>query len=183
MRLELHQVRLEKAMNVYYPNIKKIGLKDTLDTISYPTKGLYKCRIIFDSVIRKIEFIPYIRREINSLKLVETKIESRTYKLEDRSEFELAFSQRTNCDDVLLVKNGLLTDTSYCNIALYDGENWYTPVKPLLYGVNREQLIKENQLIEKEIKLEELVNFQQICLFNAMLEFGELIFDVSSIYP
>jgi 4-amino-4-deoxychorismate lyase len=182
-RLELHQARLERAMNAYYPNKTIIDLKEILENSGYPTNGLYKCRIIFDSEVRKIEFSSYIRRDIQSLKLIETEIESRNYKLEDRREFELAFSLRNNCDDVLLVKNGLLTDTSYCNIALYDGDNWYTPLIPLLYGVNREQLINDKKLIEKKIKPNELVNFQQICLFNAMLEFGELMFDVSSICP
>jgi 4-amino-4-deoxychorismate lyase len=182
-RLELHQARLERAMDAYYPNKTIINLKEILENSGYPTNGLYKCRIIFDSEVRKIEFSSYIRRDIQSLKLIETEIESRTYKLEDRGEFELAFSLRNNCDDVLFVKNGLLTDTSYCNIALYDGDNWYTPLIPLLYGVNREQLINDKKLIEKKIKPNELVNFQQICLFNAMLEFGELMFDVSSICP
>jgi len=182
-RLELHQARLERAMDAYYPNKTIINLKEILENSGYPTNGLYKCRIIFDSEVRKIEFSSYIRRDIQSLKLIETEIESRTYKLEDRGEFELAFSLRNNCDDVLFVKNGLLTDTSYCNIALYDGDNWYTPLIPLLYGVNREQLINDKKLIEKKIKPNELVNFQQICLFNAMLEFSELMFDVSSICP
>jgi len=37
-------------------------------------------------------------------------------------------------------------------------------------------------LIEKDLKPAELVNFQYVCLFNAMIEFGELNLKVSDIY-
>ena len=180
-RLQLHQARLQKAMACFYPNKKEIDLAESLRNTDFPTQGLFKCRVVYDSEIRQVEFAPYNKREIRSLKLVETDMESHAYKLEDRNEFNAAFAKRGDCDDVLLVKNGLLTDTSYCNIALYDGENWYTPRIPLLYGVNRTQLLEEGKLIEKDIKPVELLNFRYISLFNAMIEFGELKLEVASI--
>ena len=180
-RLELHQARLQKAMEDFYPNEKVINLADSLKQASFPTDGLFKCRVVYDSAIRQIEFAPYVRREIHSLRLVETELESFHYKLEDRSGFNVAFAQRGDCDDVLLVKNGFLTDSSYANIALFDCENWYTPRVPLLFGVNRAQLLLEGKLIEKDIKPTELMNFQYISLFNAMIEFEEVKLEISSI--
>ncbi len=182
-RLEWHQARLEKALAEFYPNVPVFDLSEMLLQSSYPVVGLFKCRVVFDSEIRKIEFVPYQCREIRSLKLVETDIESRKYKFEDRTEFNTAFEQRGACDDILLVKNGFLTDTSYCNIALYDGTNWFTPHIPLLYGVNRAQLLAECKLIEKDVKTAELMNFQSVCLFNALIEFGDLKLEISSICP
>ena len=179
--IELHQLRLQKAMADFYPNEKVINLAESLNQSSFSHEGLFKCRVVYDSEIRQIEFIPYIRREIKSLRLIETDIESRFYKLENRSEFVAAFGLRGNCDDVLLVKNGLLTDTSYCNIALSDGENWYTPRIPLLYGVNRAKLIADGKLKEKDIKQTEFVNFQNISLFNAMIDFKDIILKTSII--
>lgn len=182
-RLEWHQVRLEKALEEFYPNVPVFDLSEMLLQSSFPVVGLFKCRVVFDSEIRKIEFVPYQRREIRTLKLMETNIESRKYKFEDRTEFNTAFEQRGTCHDILLVKNGFLTDTSYCNIALYDGTNWFTPSIPLLYGVNRAQLLAEGKLIEKDIKTAELMNFQSVCLFNALIEFGDLKLEISSICP
>jgi len=181
-RLELHQVRLQKALEESYPNVKVIELAESLKNTYFPTEGLFKCRVVYDSEIRLIEFAPYIRREIRSLKLVETKLKSRAYKLEDRSGLNAAFAQRDDCDDVLLVRDGLLMDTSYCNIALYDGENWFTPGIPLVYGVNRAELLAEGKLIEKDIAVDELKNYRQIALFNAMIEFGELVLDIGKIF-
>jgi len=182
-RLQLHQQRVNKAFEAFYPIDEPVNVVETLFQTVFPQKGLYKCRLVYDSQVQSLDIAPYVRREISSLKLVETTQESLPYKQEDRTEFNAAFAQRGGCDDVLLVKDGLLTDTSYCNIALYDGENWYTPRTPLLYGVNRMQLLSEGKLLEKDIKASELMNFQYISLFNAMIEFGELQLDVSAIIP
>ena len=182
-RLQLHQQRVNRAFEAFYPTREPIDVVETLFQTVFPQEGVYKCRLVYDSDLQSLDIAPYVRREIRSLKLVETTQESLPYKQEDRTEFNAAFAQRGGCDDVLLVKDGLLTDTSYCNIALYDGENWYTPRTPLLYGVNRMQLLSEGKLLEKDIKASELMNFQYIRLFNAMIEFGELQLDVSAITP
>jgi len=180
-RLELHQERMGKAMLDYYPSYRIIDLDQSLSKTSFPIKGLYKCRIVYDFEIRKIEFTPYIKREIHTLRLVETGMETYPYKPEDRSELNAAYSLRGDCDEIILVKNGLLTDTSFSNIAFFDGVNWLTPRVPLIYGVNRTQLVERGILIEKDIPVSGLVNFQRVSLFNAMNEFGSIELDISSI--
>jgi len=180
-RLELHQERMRKAMLDYYPKDKIIDLVESLRKIVFSTEGTFKCRIVYDFEIRKIEFIPYVRREIHSLRLVETDMEPRPYKLEDRTQLNAAYSLRGDCDEIILVKNGLLTDTSFSNIALFDGFQWFTPRIPLIYGVNRTQLVENEILIEKDIAVSELLNFQRVSLFNAMNEFGSIELDISSI--
>ena len=177
-RLPLHQQRVNKAFEAFYPGCKPVDVVEALLQTAFPQEGVCKCRLVYDSDLQSLDIVPYVRREIRSLKLVETTQESLPYKREDRTEFNAAFAQRGGCDDVLLVKDGFLTDTSYCDIALYDGEKWYTPRTPLLYGVNRMQLLSEAKLIERDISVSELMNFQYISLFNALIEFGELQFDV-----
>jgi len=180
-RLDLHQERLLKAMKDCYPKAKVIDLMSVLMRTSFPAEGSYKCRVVYDSEIREIEFKPYVKREIHSLKLVETQMESVTYKKEDRSLLNAAFALRGDCDDVIMVKDGLLTDTSFTNIALFDGLHWITPLVPLIYGVNRTQLVREGLLTEKDINSADLVNFKRVSLFNAMNEFGSIELDILSI--
>ena len=180
-RLELHQERIRKAMNDFYPGYKTIDLIESLNRTSFPSEGLFKCRVTYDSGIRNIEYNSYIRPEIHTLQLVVTKMESTPYKKENRSELNAAFAFRKNCDDIILVKNELLTDTSFTNIALFDGVNWCTPRAPLIYGVNRSQLVNQKILVEKDILSSELVNFKRVSLFNAMNEFGSIELDISTI--
>jgi 4-amino-4-deoxychorismate lyase len=181
-RLKLHQERVNNAFAAGYPDEDILSLFEIINQSVIPQSGIYKCRIVYDSDLISFEIAPYVRREIKSLRMVDTDMESYLYKQEDRTLFNEAFAKRGECDDVLLVKNGLLTDTSYSNIALYDGTNWFTPRIPLLYGVNRAELLESGKLIEKDIAATELKNYKQIALFNAMIEFGELILPVEQIF-
>ncbi len=181
MRLSRHQVRLKRALFDFYPNAVVPSLHDKLSETTFPTAGLYKCRVIYDAEIRLIEFQSYVHPVIRTLQVVETTIPSLPYKMADRMDYQSAFAQKGACDDVLLVANGLITDTSYCNIALFDGKNWFTPRLPLVQGVNRAQLLEEGILIEKDINLEELMNFQKIALFNALNEFKSIQLEISAI--
>jgi 4-amino-4-deoxychorismate lyase len=180
-RLKLHQERVNRAFSACYPNEESIRIFEYLNQFAIPQDGTYKCRIVYDSDFISLDIVPYVRREIKSIRLVDTDMESYAYKLEDRTGFNEAFAMRGECDEVLLVKNGFLTDTSYSNIALYDGTNWFTPRIPLLYGVNRAELLDSGKLIEKDIAATDLKNYEQIALFNAMIEFGELILPVDRI--
>lgn len=180
-RLKLHQERVNKAFDANFQDEEPISIFEILNQYAIPQDGIYKCRIVYDADVQLVEIVPYVRREIKSLKLVVTNIETHTFKQENRTLYNEAFAQRGNCDDVLLVRNGLLTDTSYCNVALYNGENWFTPRVPLLYGVDRADLLASGKLIEKDIEVSELKDYTQIALFNAMIEFGELVLDIEKV--
>ena len=45
-----------------------------------------------------------------------------------------------------MTKNGLLTDTSYCNILLFDETDWITPSQPLIKGVRRDYLLDQKMI-------------------------------------
>lgn len=69
----------------------------------------------------------------------------------------------------LIVRRGLLTDTSIANIALFDGKDWFTPKLPLLRGTCRTALIDNGIIKEKDIRPEELSSYSFVRLFNAMI--------------
>ena len=180
-RLLYHQARMNEVRNQFFPNNDSINLTGYLNKTDFPCDGLLKCRIVYDSEIRLVEFIPYSKREIHTLKLINIDIESYPYKPENRTGYNLAFEQRADCDDVIIVRNGLLTDSSYCNIALFDGKSWITPLTPLIYGVNRAELLVNKKIQENDISVDDLKNYTQIALFNAMIEFGEIILETNKI--
>lgn len=180
-RVALHQQRMNEVQQLFYPDKNKIDLDVYLKSIDFPLVGTYKCRLIYIDKILSVEFHPYTRKEINSLKLVESNISSSKYKYEDRKLLNFAFEKRDNCDDVLIAVNGLITDTWYCNVALYDENAWFTPANPLIYGVNRSDLIANGIVVEQDIEVNTLKNYTKIRLFNAMIEFGEIEMDISSI--
>lgn len=152
---------------------------DVREIISLPedlTEAVYKCRLVYDTVVRSIEFVPYHKRPICSLKLVSVGSEFEyDHKYAGRAALNDIYAQRGDCDDVLIVRDGYVTDTSFSNIALFDGTTWYTPARPLLRGVRVASLIERGVLHEKDIHVHDLPRFHRLLLLNAMLQPGEAI--------
>ncbi len=165
--LEYHQKRCDASRKELY------GLDDTLtlkEVILPPKEGLYRCRIIYASSIQSIEYIPYIPRVIESLKVVPSSIEYHL-KYSDRSFLAILLEQHPEVDDVIIETEGYLRDTTIANIAFYDGKHWYTPTCPLLHGTMRQKLLDEGFLRTKKIRKEDLPLYTQVALMNAMIGF------------
>ncbi|PTB87918.1 hypothetical protein C9925_01030 [cyanobacterium G8-9] len=165
--LDYHQKRLNKSRKELYHTTDIIVLASV---IIPPKKGLYRCRILYAKSIQSIEYIPYIEKEIKSIKIVPSTLDYHL-KYANRDTFNKLLSTHSEADEILIEKNGYLTDTSIANIAFYDGSQWFTPSKPLLHGTMRQKLIDEGFLQIRDIKKEDLGNYTQVALTNAMLGF------------
>jgi 4-amino-4-deoxychorismate lyase len=181
-KLPLHEARLQRTRQHFFPDAPPtLPLADWLQVPAHCKTGIYKCRVIYARELLQVEFSPYTPRPIRSLKLVVDDAIDYAWKYEDRSALNHLFWQKADCDDILIVKNGRLCDSSYSNLAFYDGEAWYTPETPLLHGIQREQLLQEGRLQAVTIRVEDLKSFSQIALINAMLELGDCLVDVMNI--
>jgi len=146
---------------------------DSLNLYSYihpPGKGLYRCRILYNRQIHSIEYIPYIPKNIATLKIVPSTIEY-GFKYANRDAFNALLKKYTDVDEIIIEKDGYLTDTSMANIAFYDGVKWITPSSPLLQGTMRAKLLDKGFLHLSNIKKEDLSKYTQVALMNAMLGF------------
>ncbi|HOV99329.1 MAG TPA: aminotransferase class IV [Bacteroidota bacterium] len=178
--LDYHSYRFNHTRE-YLFNQDPVDLKDIISIPPEIDNGLYKCRIIYAQKIEKIEFIPYKKRKINSLRFIENDEIDYEYKYLNKECLEKMFLQKGKADDILIIKNKLLTDTSFSNIALFDGIKWFTPTLPLLKGTKRQSLLDRKEIFEDEIKISELKLFKKVALINAMLDIGEIEFDVENI--
>ena len=141
---------------------KLIQIPDDID------HGTYKCRILYSDIVHNIEFQKYIKRNINSLKMVYVDSIDYKYKYHDRNCFK-NLMKNTQADDILIVKNGFISDTSFSNIVFFDGSNWVSPSTYLLNGTMRKYLLDTKKIISRIIKPEDLKNFESAKLINAML--------------
>jgi 4-amino-4-deoxychorismate lyase len=174
--ISFHNQRCNEARAAVWNCKNKIDISHEVALPDDLSDGLYKCRILYSSQIEKTEFIPYQLPNIHSLQVIYDDTIEYPYKFEDRSRIEELFAKRKRCDDILIVKNGCVTDTSFCNILLYDGVNYFTPDTPLLNGTKRRQLISQRKIFEKKITLNDLMAFQKIFLVNAMIDLQDEIF-------
>jgi 4-amino-4-deoxychorismate lyase len=138
-------------------------------------QGLVKCRIVYDVHIHEITFEKYTPRKISSLKLVyDDNIEYATKRL-DRSALNALVAQKGDADEVLIVKNGLLTDISYANIVVSIDGALFTPKNCLLKGTRRQQLLDEGIVEERELTAADLKSCNYVILINAMVGLEEMI--------
>ncbi|MBA1438079.1 MAG: aminotransferase class IV [Epsilonproteobacteria bacterium] len=162
--LAYHQKRVDAAIGR--------GVLDLAAIIEPPKDQLYRCRIVYDAKDYEVQYLPYQKRQIKTLKLVFDDTLEYEKKYANREAIDHLFVQREGCDDILIVQEGYITDTSIANVAFYDGDHWLTPNKPLLRGTTRQRLLDEGKIIAKDIHYKEIKNFQKIALMNAMIDFA-----------
>jgi 4-amino-4-deoxychorismate lyase len=150
-----------------------IGLNLQIEEYIYPPSNeLLKCKLIYDaSGILDITYTPYQKKQIRSFKLVYDDTISYSKKSLNRNAIEHLYLQKDNCDEIIIVKNGLITDTSIANIAILYNDVWITPKTPLLNGTTKQRYLDNQFLKEKDITVDMLQESQEIALLNAMIEF------------
>lgn len=165
--LSYHQARCDQSRQILFGSRDRLDLSSVIDA---PKSGLYRCRILYGISLHSIEYIPYTPREISSLRIVSSDIDY-SLKYADRSALDALLLANKDVDEVIIEKNGYLTDTTIANIAFYDGTEWFTPESPLLKGTMRAKLIDEGFLKTKDIKREDLGEYTKVALMNAMIGF------------
>jgi len=172
--LEYHQMRMNRSMDELFPESPKINLERAITIPENCNSGIFKVRVLYGNSVQKIEIEPYTFRTIQSLKVVHHESIDYHLKYTDRQILQKLFAQRENYDDIIIVKNGLVTDSFAANLFFFDGETWFTPNSPLLKGTKRQLLIDQGFVFEKKIRLEDIRSYQKIGLINAMIGFEEM---------
>ncbi|MGN1253933.1 MAG: aminotransferase class IV family protein [Prevotella sp.] len=171
--LYYHQLRMELTMNRFFPLASIPSLKEEMDKKAWPSDTILKVHVEYNGQgITLVRADKYHIRTIRKLRLVTCDDIDYTYKSADRSRLEQLLHQKGDADEIIIVKNGLLTDTSYSNIALYNGAEWVTPKTPLLKGTMRQALLDKGLLVERDITPEDYQSYKKVCLINAMMPLG-----------
>ncbi len=164
LHLEYHQQRLEYSR-------KTLGLSSSLViSLEPPQTGEFRCRVLYKDIIEKVEYIPYQQKAIHSFKLIHSHIDY-DLKFEDRSALNHLFQNKEDADEIIIIKNDLITDTSIANLAFYDGQEWLTPKTPLLKGTTRQRLLDQGKIVCKDIHYKDIHRFSKIAVMNAMTDF------------
>lgn len=133
------------------------------------SQGVFKCRIVYDTEIRNVSFSPYSKRSVKSLKIVDGDNLDYSFKYEDRSQLDSLRELRDGCDDIIIVQNGFLTDTSYTNIVLENSDGLFVPDTYLLNGTMRQRLLADKIVTECPVRTCDLKYYDRIILINAMI--------------
>ena len=172
--LRFHQDRLNLVRKENFGITDEIILEETIKIPDKCHAGLFRCRITYSGNIENIEFLPHHYRQIKSLKLVEDNQIDYRYKFADRQHLERLFERRDDCDDILIVKNGCITDSFTANVIFSDGSRWWTPDTPLLAGTMRAKLLAEGKISACRITADDLDKYLFAGLINAMQDTDDM---------
>jgi 4-amino-4-deoxychorismate lyase len=170
--LDLHQQRVDKTFKKYYPLTIPFNLEAHLPKLDFEDK--YKVRVVYNNESVDIEFAEYHRLKVQSMKVVETTGLSYAFKHKERGKIEKLYELRGAADDIIIINDGKVTDSSYGNLVFWDGNKWYTPKTYLLNGVKRQFHLKYGLILEKSISAMNIKDFEKVCLINAMLDLGDV---------
>lgn len=169
MHLSDHQKRMDRTIFYFFGTHSTPDLESLLSIPDHARRGWLKCRVVYDHKVREVSWTPYQVRSISSFGLVHANDLDYSFKYADRKIFSHLITQ-AETDDIIILKNGLITDSSYANLLFRSGDQWITPAAPLLPGTQRKRLLQSGAIKEESIRARDLHHFDQIKLINAMLD-------------
>jgi 4-amino-4-deoxychorismate lyase len=179
--LPLHDERMNRSRRELYGSNDFLRLSDRIRVPETVRNKITRCRVVYTNDIHSIEFSPYDPADIKTLKTVDAGSVVYNHKYLDRTKIT-ALIDKSAADDILMIRNGFVTDASFANIVFTDGERWVTPDTPLLQGTMREFLLRNGVIKMERITISDLPLFSHFRLINAMLGFDAPLLPVSNIY-
>lgn len=174
--IEYHNQRLNQTREHFLGRKSDWDIRSLVALPDHLDEGVYKFRLVYDLDIRSYTCLPYTPKVVKKLRLLTCDQANYAFKSEDRSLLDALHAQRGEADDVLLIKQGCMTDTTYSNVAFLEGDQWFTPNTYLLNGTCRQRLLQTGVLQEAHITVENVHRFSACRPINAMLVFEETPF-------
>jgi len=161
--VEYHEKRIAKTIG------KNFNLREYI----YPINNdLLRCKVIYnEDEIIDVSYTPYSTKTIRNFQLIYDDLIEYNFKYQNREYITKLFEKKKNADEIIIIKNNFVTDTSIANIAIYLEDQWFTPKKPLLVGTTRARYLDQILIKEREISVEMLQKAEKIALLNAMIDF------------
>lgn len=179
--LAYHNKRMEQSRKDLLGIDKKMNLAEHIQIPDWIETRMYRCRVSYKYEVEKIEFFEYEFKHPKIIEVIEDTNIVYPYKFEDRSLFYQVMAENPHANDVFITHNGYLTDASFANIAFFDGKDWLTPESPLLNGTKRQYLLDKKILRLASIKTDDLGQFKQVSLINAMRDLN-IVYDYTFQY-
>ena len=171
-QLEYHQERVDRTLRDWDATLR-LDLREALESVAVPPFEKSKIRVEYGvGGLECIQVSEYRMKNIQSIGLAAIGDREYRYKYADR-EWIYSLVGDSGCDEVVMVKDGFVTDASIANLAFYDGRQWITPDTPLLSGTRRRYLLDAGVLHEAPVRIEDIRRFTKIRLVNAMIPWDE----------
>lgn len=174
--IDYHQDRVNRSLHSIGHQGSGLNISNIIDIPDEYNSGVMKCRIQYGASDEySIHFMPYHKRKIDGLHLVNGNHLQYSLKWANRDDINKLMKAMPANEDILITVDERITDSSYCNVAFKNQEGWITPEQPLLKGTQRHFLLNSGILKTGNILKSDLIQYSAIRLFNAMIPWDEAI--------
>lgn len=174
LNLAQHQARYEQSLRQFYGK-SAVKIYDLLEILQKNTalwttleSPLVRCRIDYHATDYHIKCFSYQRKTYRTFQPVIDDDIDYGLKYADRTRLNALLQQKGDCDEIMIIKQGCVTDCSIGNLIFRQGEQWFTPDTPLLAGTQRAFLLAQGKIQTRRILLENIPHFEEIRLINAL---------------
>jgi 4-amino-4-deoxychorismate lyase len=175
--LAYHEARVEATQKHFYGRRLLPSLDQLLSIPPSYDGGLWRCRLEYGRSPGIPVYTPYQSRTIRTLYLADASEIDYAFKFQDRTAIEKLrdlclwdVEDAEDTADILMVRNGCLTDTSFANVLLLHEDGCvYTPDTPMLPGTMRAFLLRSGLIRERPLLVADALSARGIMLINAML--------------
>lgn len=178
--LGFHEARMSRAYLKVFGKKKKFNLKKLIEVPNLKADTKYKCRIIYQEQIESIKFSPYKEHKIKKVKFIEDDNIIYNHKFTNREMLDLHKASCQKNEEAIIIRKGLIRDSTWSNVAFWNGKEWHTPTYPLLLGTRRAQLIEDGLIISKKIRRPHLSQYSKVSFISAMSNLGECVVEINS---
>ena len=170
---KFHELRFKKSYLETFKILPNYSLLGRIHLVNLEPTLTYKLRIDYNQNGTRYSISEYRKSIPTKLKLIED--DSITYHLKKnkRKKLNRLYKQRGESEDVLIVKNGLITDATYSNILFTNGDHIVTPSTPLLQGTCRARLLLEDKVSAIKIHVNTISQYHSFQLINALNDFDK----------
>lgn len=167
--IEAHRERMRHTALNFGLQASELPDLSTLIPAELAESNKIKCSVVYHKEIISVQYSDYRPKTINSLKLVEADLDY-SFKYSDRTQLNALLQEKGDCDEILIVKDNCITDTSFSNVVFRKENEFFTPNTYLLNGIKRQKLLLEKRIRERPITVDDLRHFDKLYLINAMLD-------------
>ena len=183
-RIRLHNERCNRTRNHFFGCLPPLDLGLFLSVPIHLVSEKVKCTVTYGADIENIEYALYKIKPIGSLQMVYDDTIDYDFKFADRLKLSELVQKKGQCDDILIIKNGLISDTSYANALFLRGGRWYSQQNPLLKGTRLESYLQTKMITPFLIRPKDLSLFSEIRIINAMISIEDSpVIPVTRIFP
>lgn len=179
--LDLHEARANLSRKTLFGISEPINLRASLADKIPAGRATCKCRVLYGESVEEISITPYRIRSVHSAMAVICDDIDYSFKYEERPALDKLFALREMCSEIIIIKNGLVTDAYYYNLLFEKSGRLFTPATPLLAGVQRQKMLSESSVQATDIKAEDMAKYDRVHFINALTLPGKAVISARDI--